>query len=812
VSRRYLYVLLAAVLAAIGVAFALPSAHAATNFVSRNGANFDLNGQPFRYGGANNYYLHYKSNLMVDDVFSDAQAMGLKVIRAWTFLECGGDKPGANGLTCDSQGTNVWMQRWSNAANGGAGGVVYNETQLTAIDRMIASASAHGIKLILPFAGNWRDFGGMDQYVAWYGLQFHDQFYTDTRIQQDYKNWISKLVNRVNTVTGVAYKNDPTIFAWELANEPRCIDAAFPTSGTCTADTLVNWATTMSAFIKSLDSNHMVSVGDEGFHPGPPPPTSQQWPYNITDGVDHARLTAIPSIDFGTYHLYPQSWGQSPTDTWGTQWINDHNAVGASVNKPEILEEFGTTDQSIRDATYTAWTNAVRTGGGDGWNVWILTGIQDDGQLYPDFDGYRVVLPSSTATVLSNAAAQIGTGGGDTQAPTVPGAITTSGLTATSVNLAWGASTDNVGVSGYDIFRATGTTGTFASVGTSTTASFAATGLTASTTYRFEVRARDAAGNTSAFNTPVTVTTSASADTTAPTVPGTITTSGLTATSVNLAWGASTDNVGVTGYDIFRATGGGAFASFGTSTTTSFAATGLTAATTYQFEVRARDAAGNTSAFNTPVSVTTSSSGDTQAPTVPGAVTSSGVTATSVNLAWGASTDNVGVTGYDIFRATGTTGTFASVGTSTTTSFAATGLTASTTYRFEVRARDAAGNTSAFNTPVTVTTSAGGGTGGCSATLPVQSQWSGGYVVQAVTTNTSTSTINAWTVTFTLPAGQTITNSWNVSLTVSGTTVTAHNLSYNGTTAPNGTQGWGFQASRAASDNSVASNPTCTPS
>jgi mannan endo-1,4-beta-mannosidase len=614
VSRRLLYVVLAAVLAAVGAAFVLPSAHAATTFVSRNGAAFDLNGQPFRYGGANNYYLHYKSNLMVDDVFADAQAMGLKVIRAWTFLECGGDKPGANGTTCDQQGTNVWMQRWSNAANGGAGGVVYNETQLTAIDRMIASAAAHGIKLILPFAGNWRDFGGMDQYVAWYGLQFHDQFYTDTRIQQDYKNWITKLVNRTNTVTGVAYKNDPTIFAWELANEPRCINAAFPTSGTCTADTLVNWATTMSAFIKSLDANHMVSVGDEGFHPGPPPGTSQQWPYNITDGVDHARLTAIPSIDFGTYHLYPQGWGQSPADTWGTQWINDHNAVGATVNKPEILEEFGTTDQSTRDATYTAWTNAVRTGGGDGWNVWILTGIQDDGQLYPDFDGFRVVLPSSTATVLTNAAAQINSGG-DTQAPSVPGTITTSGLTSTSVTLSWGASTDNVGVTGYDIFRATGASG----------------------------------------------------------------------------------------------------------------------------------------------------------------------------------------------------GTFASVGTSTTTSFTNTGLTANTTYRFQIRARDAAGNASAFNTAVPVTTP-GGGTGGCSATIPVQSQWSGGYVVQAVTTNTRTSNISAWTVTFTLPAGQTITNSWNVSITISGTTVTAHNLSYNGTIAPNGTQGWGFQASRPSADTTVANTPACTPS
>jgi endo-1,4-beta-xylanase len=83
-------------------------------------------------------------------------------------------------------------------------------------------------------------------------------------------------------------------------------------------------------------------------------------------------------------------------------------------------------------------------------------------------------------------------------------------------------------------------------------------------------------------------------------------------------------------------------------------------------------------------------------------------------------------------------------------------------------------------------------------------------VVQAVTTNSGTSTINGWTVTFTVPAGQTITNSWNAALTVSGQTVTARNLSYNGTIAPNGTQSWGFQAGRAVSDTSVATTATCT--
>jgi mannan endo-1,4-beta-mannosidase len=498
-----------AALITVGLAAASQPAHAATTFVSRNGASFDLNGSQFRYGGTNTYYLHYSSQLMVDDALGDAQAMGLTVVRAWTSLECGGDKP--NSASACGFGTAHWMERWSNAANGGTGGVVYNDTApggLVQLDAMIASAAAHGIRLILPFVNNWRDFGGMDQYVTWYGLQFHDQFYTDARIKQDYKNWITHLLNRTNTITGVQYRNDPTIFAWELANEPRCINASLPTSGTCTADTLVGWADEMSTFIKGIDRNHMVSVGDEGFHPGQAGPTNS-WPYNITDGVDHLRLTALPNIDFGTYHMYPQGWGQSPIDTWGTGWINDHNSVGTTLNKPEILEEFGSTDQTTRDSVYQGWTTAVRAGGGDGWMFWLLTGIQDDGTLYPDFDGYRVTTPSSTATMLASQAALMGgnTGPVDNTPPTAPGTPVASALTSTGVTLNWAASIDNVGVSGYQVVNVNG--GTETTMASPATNSANVVGLTPSTTYTFAVYARDASGNRSTRSGTVAVTTPA---------------------------------------------------------------------------------------------------------------------------------------------------------------------------------------------------------------------------------------------------------------------------------------------------------------
>lgn len=305
-------------------------------------------------------------------------------------------------------------------------------------------------------------------------------------------------------------------------------------------------------------------------------------------------------------------------------------------------------------------------------------------------------------------------------------------------------------------------------------------------------------------------------DTQSPSVPGTPSVA-VTATSVTLSWAASTDNVGVSGYDIFRAPGssGGTFTSIGSASGTTFTNSGLTANSTFRYQVRARDAAGNVSSFTPPVTATTSGGGgtDTQAPTVPGTPSASGITASSVNLSWSSSTDNVAVTGYDIFRAPGASGgTFASVGTSATPSFAGTGLTANTSYRFQVRARDAAGNLSGFSSPVTVTTSnSGGGSSGCSATLTVQGQWSNGYVIQPVrVTNTGTTNISGWTVTFTLPAGHTITGSWNATLTISGQTVTARGVGHNSALAPGGIGEWGFQASRPVGNTALPGAASCS--
>jgi mannan endo-1,4-beta-mannosidase len=193
-------------------------------FVVRQGGDLKLNGHAFKFYGSNNYYLMYKSQLMVDDVFADAQAAGFTVLRTWGWLDLAPDGSG--------KADGVYFQYWDPAT----GHPAYNDGPdgLQRLDYVLYRARQAGIKLIIPFTNNWGDFGGMDQYVRWAGKAYHDDFYTDAQIRGWYKDWISHVLNRVNTLTGVAYKDDPTVMTWELANEPRCQGSgAFPTSDNC---------------------------------------------------------------------------------------------------------------------------------------------------------------------------------------------------------------------------------------------------------------------------------------------------------------------------------------------------------------------------------------------------------------------------------------------------------------------------------------------------------------------------------------------------------------------------------------------------
>lgn len=188
--------------------------------------------------------------------------------------------------------------------------------------------------------------------------------------------------------------------------------------------------------------------------------------------------------------------------------------------------------------------------------------------------------------------------GGDTQAPTTPTSLTSSNVTSNSVDLSWGASTDNIAVTGYRIYK----NGT--SIGTVTGNSANVTGLTPETQYNFYVKAFDAEDNYSSASNTISVTTNAEADNEAPSAPANLTSSNITQSSVDLSWNASTDNVGVTAYKVYK---NGTYITSVTSLT--YSATNLSSATTYEFYVKATDAAGNNSSASNTISVTTLSGG-----------------------------------------------------------------------------------------------------------------------------------------------------------------------------------------------------------
>jgi chitodextrinase len=207
---------------------------------------------------------------------------------------------------------------------------------------------------------------------------------------------------------------------------------------------------------------------------------------------------------------------------------------------------------------------------------------------------------------------------GDTQPPTAPTGVTAIAASGTTVNLSWTASTDNTGVASYLIDRCQGAgCATFTQTGTAATTTYSVTGLSASTSYSFRVRATDAAGNMSSYSTVVTATTPASSDTQPPTTPANVTGTAVSTTQINLTWTASSDNTGVTGYIVERcqAAGCSTFAQVATPTAAGFSdTTGLVASTSYSYRVRAKDAAGNLSAYSTVASATTSAATST-APT-----------------------------------------------------------------------------------------------------------------------------------------------------------------------------------------------------
>jgi fibronectin type 3 domain-containing protein len=334
----------------------------------------------------------------------------------------------------------------------------------------------------------------------------------------------------------------------------------------------------------------------------------------------------------------------------------------------------------------------------------------NDGGLTPSTSySYRVRATDAAANLGPYAGTASATTNAfvDTQPPSAPASLTATVASSTQINLAWTASTDNVGVTGYIIERCEGAgCSGFAQIGTSAATSYADMGLPTGDTFSYRVRAIDAAANQSANSNTATASTPF-VDTQPPAAPGGLTATAASSSQIDLAWTAATDNVGVTQYRIERCTGAGCsnFAQIGTATGLSFSDSGLAQTTSYSYRVRAADAAVNLGPYSNTASATTSAFVDMQPPTAPASLTATVASATQINLAWTAATDNVGVTGYLVERCDGIgCSSFSQVGTATLLSFVDAGLAVGTSYSYRVRATDGAGNQSADSNTATAAT------------------------------------------------------------------------------------------------------------
>lgn len=282
-----------------------------SGFVTRSGTQLMLNGHSFRFAGANMHWLalddftDYPSQFRVDDALDAAKEMGATVVRSHTL----GISTGCSNCIEPSRG-------------------VFNETALRQDDYVIKAARDRGIRLIIPLTDNWHyAAGGKHDFTNFLGISDENQFYFNTQVIKDFETYISTLLNHVNTYTGVAYKNDPTIMAWETGNELKP-----PTS----------WTQTISTYIKSIDRNHLVADGRSGVDP------------------NAANLT---NVDIVSRHYYPKSIAKLENDA----------RVALRTGKAFIVGEFDWNDANGGD-TLSSFLSTIESNpaitGDLFWQLW----------------------------------------------------------------------------------------------------------------------------------------------------------------------------------------------------------------------------------------------------------------------------------------------------------------------------------------------------------------------------------------------------------------------------------------------------------
>ncbi|RKE17811.1 cellulose binding domain-containing protein [Streptomyces sp. TLI_171] len=360
--------LLATAVAAAGLTLGradTAQADTADAFATRCGIHFCLNGKEYYVAGANTYDLftyggsygdtetQFMDKARIDAQFANFQADKVDVVRLWMFSH----------------------ESWHGFEKSKG---VYDEQEFAEFDYIVQSAKAHNVRLVPVFENYWEAYGGIDTRLQWEGLSGGQPgraaFFDKARCPgcfASYKNYVSYALNRVNHYSGVKYKDDPTIFAWDLMNEPRYQDqsAAENVNGT----TLRAWVDEMGAFVKSIDSKHLLGAGIEGH--------GSTYGFGGDEGNPFVAVQQSPYLDYTSAHPYPtESWANLSLDQTKAlirSWIADsHQKVG----KPFFMGEF-----NVHNVDRSAWWSELyadfEAAGGDGSAFWWYQDRSADGKF-----------------------------------------------------------------------------------------------------------------------------------------------------------------------------------------------------------------------------------------------------------------------------------------------------------------------------------------------------------------------------------------------------------------------------------------------
>jgi fibronectin type 3 domain-containing protein len=303
--------------------------------------------------------------------------------------------------------------------------------------------------------------------------------------------------------------------------------------------------------------------------------------------------------------------------------------------------------------------------------------------------GQNMLAASFTSTALSYYSSILPVP--DTAPPSTPGSLTAGSTQPTQAYLEWNASTDNVGVAGYYVFR-NGVT-----VATTAQAFYTDSGLTDAATYSYFVEAFDLAGNMSAPSLTVHVTTW---NTIPPSAPANVVGTPASCQEINLTWSAATDKIPISSYRVFRGTSANSLIQVGTtySTPTAYPNYSLAPSTKYYFGVEAVDTDGNVSPMSAIGSASTLA-----LPTAPSKPVAAAISTTAIGLTWTAGSSGMPLVGFYVFRGT-TSSNLMQVSTTAAASYTSYSLLPGTAYYYAVQGFDQGGNVSPMSAVASATT------------------------------------------------------------------------------------------------------------